>query len=212
MTPPPHCSHCHRTEPECGACAGPVYLIDENTIQVWKNQCINPKQPHTDGDICRACDYRGKGARKNCCDFDDSDMEKIFRSRPVQQAPVVDDEPDLKPISNCLKREIVITPEICTKFWTYRADSGHLYHLLFDLLGREDITPENQGDALMQVLELWETRPAQAREGVLKEVLESFNSLDSYGEEEGYPLVSLLDVQNRVELIQERSPRSDVGK
>ena len=42
------------------------------------------------------------------------------------------------------------TPETCKKYWNYRADSGHLYHLLYDLLGVMP-TPETLGDALMQV-------------------------------------------------------------
>lgn len=69
-----------------------------------------------------------------------------------------DEEPDLTPISNCIKKEpIVITPKICTLFWNYRADSGHLYHLLFDLVGEEFVTSHELMDSIMKVLDGWQT-------------------------------------------------------
>ena len=69
-----------------------------------------------------------------------------------------DEEPDLTPISNCIKKEpIVITPKICTLFWNYRADSGHLYHLLFDLVGEEFVTSHELMDSIMKVLDEWQT-------------------------------------------------------
>ena len=58
------------------------YIINETMLQTWRKGCLNPKIPHTDDDTCKKCKYRGKGLRKNCCDFDDNAMEDIFRSRP----------------------------------------------------------------------------------------------------------------------------------
>ena len=61
-------------------------------------------------------------------------------------------------------------PETCKKYWNYRADSGHLYHLLYDLLGVMP-TPETLGDALMQVRDRdIATRKAE-RERVLDELV-----------------------------------------
>lgn len=69
-----------------------------------------------------------------------------------------DEEPDLTSISNCIKKEpIVITPEICTLFWNYRADSGHLYHLLFDLVGEEFVTSHELWESISRVLDEWQT-------------------------------------------------------
>jgi len=50
----------------------------------------------------------------------------------------------------CFDSRPATAPETCKKYWNYRADSGHLYHLLYDLLGVMP-TPETLGDALMQV-------------------------------------------------------------
>jgi len=60
------------------------YIINETMLQTWRKGCLNPKIPHTDDDTCKKCKYRGKGLRKNCCDFDDNAMEDIFRSHPHQ--------------------------------------------------------------------------------------------------------------------------------
>ena len=60
------------------------YIINETMLQTWRKGCLNPKIPHTDDDTCKKCKYRGKGLRKNCCDFDDNAMEDIFRSHPYQ--------------------------------------------------------------------------------------------------------------------------------
>lgn len=62
----------------------------------------------------------------------------------------------------------------CKKYLDYRADSGHLYHLVYDLLGRE-IAPEELGDALFEIREEWAAaRKAreEEREKVLKEITE----------------------------------------
>jgi len=66
------------------------------------------------------------------------------------------DEPDLKPITNCINGKIEITPEICKKFWDYRADSGHLWHLLFDLIGEDFVTTHRQDESIRKVLEEWD--------------------------------------------------------
>jgi hypothetical protein len=60
------------------------YSITEEMLQTWRKGCVNLSNPHTDDDICKNCEYRGKGAREKCCDFDDNSMERIFRSRPYQ--------------------------------------------------------------------------------------------------------------------------------
>ena len=60
------------------------YIINETMLQTWRKGCLNPKIPHTDDDTCKKCKYRGKGLRKNCCDFDDNAMEDLFRSHPYQ--------------------------------------------------------------------------------------------------------------------------------
>jgi hypothetical protein len=60
------------------------YIITETMLQTWRKGCVNLSNPHTNDDICKKCEYRGTGVRKGCCDFDDSDVEKIFRSHPYQ--------------------------------------------------------------------------------------------------------------------------------
>ena len=94
-----------------------------------------------------------------------------------------DEEPDLTPISNCIKKEpIVITPKICTLFWNYRADSGHLYHLLFDLVGEEFVTSHELMDSIMKVLDEWQTpeekqkHDTAIRNAVLEEIILKCNS------------------------------------
>ena len=62
------------------------YIITEDMLRYWKNQCV-AEPAHTNTDECKACQYRGKGTREGCCDFDDTDMEKIFRSRPHTSTP-----------------------------------------------------------------------------------------------------------------------------
>lgn len=49
------------------------------------------------------------------------------------------------------------TKEQCRKYWLYRADSGHLYHLLHDLLG-EMPTEDTLGDALCKARDLAATQ------------------------------------------------------
>jgi hypothetical protein len=56
------------------------YIITEEMIKTWRTGCINLSNPHTNDDICKKCKYRGKGMREKCCDFGDTDVEKIFRS------------------------------------------------------------------------------------------------------------------------------------
>jgi hypothetical protein len=62
------------------------YIIDDNMLMTWRAACINPFDPHHDTPDCRSCEYRGKGAREKCCDFDDDDMQKIFQSNPIGEA------------------------------------------------------------------------------------------------------------------------------
>ena len=59
----------------------PEFIISDNMIRQWRGACIKVA-PFQEEDQCKDCEYRGKGARKGCCDFDDDAMEKIFRSRP----------------------------------------------------------------------------------------------------------------------------------
>ena len=44
------------------------------------------------------------------------------------------------------------------------------------------------------------------RKKVLTHLLDNFDTLDTYGEEQGVPLVSLLDVQNRVDTLRGERP------
>jgi len=69
-------------------------------------------------------------------------------------------------------------PETCKKYWNYRADSGHLYHLLYDLLGVMP-TPETLGDALMQVRD----RDTAIRKAERERVLEILHCLRNALEE-----------------------------
>lgn len=59
----------------------PLFIISDDMIRQWRGACIKVA-PFQEEDQCKDCEYRGKGARKGCCDFDDDAMEKIFRSRP----------------------------------------------------------------------------------------------------------------------------------
>jgi hypothetical protein len=72
------------------------------------------------------------------------------------------------------------TPEPCKKYWNYRADSGHLYHLLYDLLGVMP-TPETLGDALMQVRDRDTAIRNAARDQVLNEAIMEFDTLTMEG-------------------------------
>ena len=63
----------------------PEYIISEEQLQIWRQGCINLKTPRTDGEFCQSCEYRGKGLREKCCDFDDVSAEKIFRSHLLSE-------------------------------------------------------------------------------------------------------------------------------
>ena len=80
------------------------------------------------------------------------------------------DEPDLKPITNCINGKIEITPEICKKFWDYRADSGHLWHLLFDLVGEDFVTTHRQDESIRKVLEEWDAHSNATEDKVLDDI------------------------------------------
>ena len=54
------------------------YLIDDEMLMQWRSGCINPRS--RDENKCHGCQFDGKGARKNCCEFDDNEMQKIFQS------------------------------------------------------------------------------------------------------------------------------------
>lgn len=58
------------------------YIIDEKMIKSWRKGCVNLSNPHTDDETCKLCKHRGKGMRMDCCDFDDEDAERLFRSHP----------------------------------------------------------------------------------------------------------------------------------
>ena len=60
-----------------------IYVISEDMLKIWRASCTNIQEPHTNNETCKGCKYRGKGNRRDCCDFDDDDMEEIFRSRPL---------------------------------------------------------------------------------------------------------------------------------
>ena len=62
----------------------PLYIISDDMIRQWRGACVKVP-PFQEVDQCKDCEYRGKGARKGCCDFDDNAMERIFRSRPLEQ-------------------------------------------------------------------------------------------------------------------------------
>ena len=82
----------------------------------------------------------------------------LSRSRPIASAP---------------------TEETCRKYWKYRSHSGHLYHLLFDLLGRE--FPEDEmvlADALTEVRENHAARDTAIRNATLDAVIAFCKSND----------------------------------
>jgi hypothetical protein len=62
------------------------YIIDIGMLMQWRVGCINPYELNPDINRCHGCEYRGKGARKDCCDFDDEAMQKIFCSNPIGDA------------------------------------------------------------------------------------------------------------------------------
>ncbi|MDD2246412.1 MAG: hypothetical protein PHC39_04955 [Proteiniphilum sp.] len=57
------------------------YIITDDMLAAWRLGCIQwrDKNPNMS---CNGCDFKGKGARKNCCEFDDDEMKKIFQSHP----------------------------------------------------------------------------------------------------------------------------------
>ncbi|MDD3019841.1 MAG: hypothetical protein PHX61_02525 [Alphaproteobacteria bacterium] len=64
------------------------YIITEHLIKSWREGC-----PRYDSDVhpqdkCVGCQYDNKIRR--ACDFDDNEVEKRFRSRPVSTPPVPD--------------------------------------------------------------------------------------------------------------------------
>jgi hypothetical protein len=95
------------------------YIITEEMIKSWRKGCINLSNPHTDDDMCKKCEYRGKGMREKCCNFGDTDVEKIFRSHPYNPQ---------------VEREKVLRPEVLTfallmerKLRKYDKDRGDSY-------------------------------------------------------------------------------------
>ena len=56
------------------------YIINDLMLKIWRVGCVNLSNPYTNDDKCRRCEYRGKGVRKGCCDFDDNAMQKIFKT------------------------------------------------------------------------------------------------------------------------------------
>lgn len=68
------------------------YIITDNMIKAWRNGCVKGIQIKFDDSRCLDCEFCGTGARYHCCDFDDVDVEKMFRSRPHTSAPAP--EPD----------------------------------------------------------------------------------------------------------------------
>jgi len=56
------------------------YIIDDNMLATWRSGCIRWKDNAPDTS-CHGCEFDGKGARKNCCEFDDDAMQKIFQSQ-----------------------------------------------------------------------------------------------------------------------------------
>jgi hypothetical protein len=90
-------------------------------------------------------------------------------------------------------------PETCKKYWNYRADSGHLYHLLYDLLGVMP-TPETLGDALMQVRDRDTAIRKAERERVLDEIPVIIRSdKDCIIRHNGFDYIRLIDVDVAVE-------------
>jgi len=120
------------------------------------------------------------------------------------------DEPDLKPITNCINGKIEITPEICKKFWDYRADSGHLWHLLFDLVGEDFVTTHRQDESIRKVLEEWDAHSnAIERDKVLDKLKERINR---YDKEHAVCEEKCLVEKLRSWIIELRTPTPPVGE
>jgi hypothetical protein len=75
------------------------YIITEHLIKSWREGC-----PRYDSDVhpqdkCVGCQYDNK--TRHACDFDDNEVEKRFRTRPVSTPPV----PDSKHLIEMAKTE-----------------------------------------------------------------------------------------------------------
>lgn len=62
------------------------YIITNDMLVTWRSGCIRWSDQNPDSS-CYGCEFYGNGARKNCCEFDDDAMQKIFQSRPHTPAP-----------------------------------------------------------------------------------------------------------------------------
>lgn len=73
-----------------------------------------------------------------------------------QEAEVIEGRKAIEELKAIRSRPTPSTPD-CKKYWQYRADSGHLYHLVYDLTGTMP-TEETLGDSLIKILDMWEVR------------------------------------------------------
>jgi hypothetical protein len=62
------------------------YIITDTMLHQWRSGCYKDGQINPNNDNCRTCRFEPKsGPREGCCEFDEDEMEKIFRSRPLEE-------------------------------------------------------------------------------------------------------------------------------
>lgn len=67
----------------------PAYIVTESQLMIWRAGCIKAAVFNPD-ERCDGCEFAGKesAGRKNCCDFDDDAVEKMFRQHRVDDITV----------------------------------------------------------------------------------------------------------------------------
>jgi glutathionylspermidine synthase len=59
------------------------YIITDDMLTICRHACLRANIRNTEN-LCRDCEFNN--LERHTCDFDDNDVEKLFRSRPYTSA------------------------------------------------------------------------------------------------------------------------------
>ena len=95
----------------------------------------------------------------------------------------------------------------CKKYWDYRADSGHLYHLLYDLLGEEFVTSHRLDESIVEVFERLPEIPLRSPCLTVSAVLaREFAELDKKYRDTEDRIGEAVDLMTTMESLKRRLP------